>query len=210
MAIDISVCVTAARPQNWQRVWNSFDNPRVPFEAVFVGPRHPIHAMPSNFRFIQSLATPCQCFEMAWRAAEGTYILHIADDFEFITPQPLDHLVDTFLAENNSRAMISPSYSFNGQRLSPAINILNVEDSTSAILPTGMLLKKQALEDIGGVNQRFRAVYWDADIALRLCALGGKVVVDPNVWVNEGDGGNHLLRANPQDRALLDSLWSPR
>ena len=117
---EISFISSALRPQNWMAFYGSIAGSRASFELVFVGPNEPEYALPGNFHFIQSRVKPTQCFEIALRNSKADLVMYVADDFVFVTENPIDKLLELYRSVDDPRCMISPRHMMNGNDHSDA------------------------------------------------------------------------------------------
>jgi hypothetical protein len=207
--VDISIVATASRPDNWIRVYESIKT-NLNIELVFVGPNVPKFQLPDNFFFIHSLVKPAQCVEIALREAKGKYVAIFADDLVFATPYGLD-ILKTSLEENVSEFDISSCrYKINGNIESDSSLRFIHGDKESPVVPIVGLMRRSALEKLGGIDKRFLAVSYDIDLAMRFRENGGQVFIQ-NVFVDELSilrGGTRLFNENwKHDREILNSFW---
>lgn len=208
---DISIYATAHRPENWMDLYRSIGDNDVSFEIVFVGPNDPDFELPDNFKFIKSCTKPAQCVEIAVRHTSADLIMNIADDIEFKTERPLDSLYNTYKSYNNDKLIVSCRYMLNGEIQSEDCHRFFAGDKSSPIMPLGTLMSKKLYFDIGGTDKNFIAVMWDLDIAMRVYALGGDVILS-DVFLDEDkdkSAGSVLCSEFwRHDRGLLESLWT--
>lgn len=207
----ISIVSSAYRPQNWMDLYKSIGNNDIEFELVFAGPNSPDYELPVNFRFIKTCVKPTQCFEIAVRNATGDLVMCIADDCMFKSPRPLDRLYETYKTYNDEKILISCKFSTNGVDESHFAHRFDVADPDSPVMPVTALMSKFFFHELGGIDRNFIAVMWDLDIAMRVYALGGRVVVS-DVFLDENksksDGSILCSEFWRYDRALLESLWT--
>lgn len=212
MRRKISIYGSAARPQHWIALYNSIGENDVDFEIVFAGPHRPEFQLPDNFHFIKSATKPAQCSEIAFRNTTGSHVLPIADDCEFMTPRPLDSLYQCYTSYNNPLLIVSTRLMTNGEDHSGFAHRYYTHDPNSPVMPLCGLMSRDLHRDVGGIDRNFVAIMWDLDLALRVYALGGTVVLS-DVYVNEDKkkrGGLRNLTPDywNHDRALLDGLWT--
>lgn len=207
----ISIISSAARPENWQGLYESIGENDVSCEYVFVGPNAPQWDLPDNFTYIKSNVKPAQCFEIAARRASGELLLWFTDDSLFITEHPLDKMYELYLEQNNHRVIVSSNYHlpegwnrfFSGNFGTPSLALCG-------------LISNLFWKEIGGIDSKFIALCWAEDMSMSAHALGGDVVMS-DVYMDEEvempskprSRGSSLLRDHySTDRALLDRLWS--
>jgi len=85
------------------------------------------------------------------------------------------------------------------------------QEESSLLMPLSGLMSRKFYLELGGIDKNFIAVMWDLDIAMRVYALGGKVVMS-DVYMNEDRGkcaGSNLCGEFwEHDRTLLEDLWT--
>ena len=203
----ISIFASAHRPQNWMDLYKSIGENDVEFELVFVGPNQPDYRLPNNFRFIRSLVKPTQCLEIALRNTTADLVMNIADDCMFEESRPLDRLYETYKNYNNDKIILSCRYMLNGEDLSESAHF---DGMSSPVMPLAGLMSRNLLMSIGGIDKNFIAIMWDSDIAMRVHALGGDVILS-DVFLEEDldkSAGSELCNEFwEHDRGLLFSLW---
>lgn len=208
---EISIFGSAHRPQNWMDLYRSIGDNDISFEIIFVGPNEPDFELPSNFKFIKSYTKPAQCLEIASRYATADLIMNVADDCEFRTKRPLDVLYNTYRSYNNDKLILSCRYMLNGKDTSGPDHRFFVDDNNLPEKVLSGLMSKTLYRDIGGIDRNFIAVTWDWDIAMRVLALGGEVILS-DVYLDElkskRAGSNLCAEFWNHDRGLLESLWS--
>jgi len=210
MTPKITLFASAARPHYWIEYYESIGTNTIPFEIVFVGPSPPNFKLPDNFKFIQSYTKPTQCFEIARRHAVTDLVMNVSDDCVFNIDHPLDVLYDTYMSLNNDKAIVSCRYMMNGDDMR-AVHLFFVKDPASPVMPMHSLMSQQLYRNVGGIDKNFIAVMWDLDVAMRVYAFGGTVVIS-DVFSDEVKARNsgHNLCGEYwfPDRSLLERLWS--
>lgn len=204
----ISIIAPAHRPQNWMDLYKSIGENDVEFELVFVGPNQPDYRLPNNFRFIRSLVKPAQCVEIALRNTTTDLVMNMADDCAFKGSRPLDRLYETYKNYNNDKIILSCRYTLNGEDQPEESQ--RFDGMNSPVMPLCGLMSRNLLMSMGGIDKNFIAIMWDLDIAMRVHALGGDVILS-NVFLEEDkdkSAGSELCNEFwEHDRGLLFSLW---
>ena len=207
---DISIFASAHRPQNWMAMYRSIGINDIEFEVVFVGPNPPDYELPKNFRFIKSQVKPPQCAEIAARNTTAELIMDIADDYEFTTTHPLDRLYSLYKSFKSDKLIVSPRVMTDGEDQSHFAHYFLAGDSTTPVMPVCGLMSKKLYHALGGIDKNFIAIMWSLDIAMRVYALGGRVVLS-DVYINEDRnkraGSNLCGEFWVHDRNLIESLW---
>jgi len=208
----IGIVASAHRPQNWMNLYKSIGDNQIDFEMVFVGPNPPGYKLPKNFRFIKSLVKPTQCLEIAFRNTLAELVMNIADDCVFTIPRPLDRLYETYKSYNNYKIILSCRYMMDGQEQPISCSHFFADDPSSPIVPLSGLISRNLFNHLGGVDRNFIGIMWDLDIAMRVHALGGDVILS-DVFLDEDKGkstaGSALCEEFwKHDRVLLEDLWT--
>lgn len=202
----ISIFGSAHRPEKWMSLYNSIGNNDINFDIIFVGPNEPNFKLPDNFRFIKSNVKPVQCLEIAARNTMADLIINISDDMEFRTEKPIDKLYSAYKFYDNDKLILSCRYMEHGNDMSPRAHSYAIGNPESPIVPVSGLISRKLYMDIGGIDRNFLVAYWDLDIAMRVYAIGGKVILS-NVYIDEPSGAGGLYN-NENDRPFLDSVWT--
>jgi len=188
-------------------LYKSIGENDVEFELVFVGPNQPDYRLPNNFRFIRSLVKPTQCLEIALRNTTADLVMSIADDCLFKRSRPLDRLYETYKNYNNDKIILSCRYMLNGEDLSESAHF---DGMNSPVVSLSGLMSRNLLMSMGGIDKNFIAIMWDLDIAMRVHALGGDVILS-DVFLEEDkdkSAGSELCNEFwEHDKGLLNSLW---
>ena len=210
----ISLYGPAVRTEIWLDYYEGLACNSIPFEIVFVGPNKPDFVLPDNFHYIKSNVKPAQCLEIAARNALGEYLLNTVDDLLFTTKDALDKLYSEYLSYDDDKLILSCRYMMDGIDVSYECHRFHIQDPDSPIMPVSGLISKMLYRELGGVDKNFLALFSDLDIAMRLYAMGGSVVLS-SVYVNEivnsvpyGTKSSLLdSEVGVHDRLLLNRLW---
>ena len=97
------------------------------------------------------------------------------------------------------------------QHVDDSTNNADRYDKSSPKIPICGLMSRNLLMSMGGIDKNFIAIMWDSDIAMRVHALGGDVILS-DVFLEEDLGksaGSELCNEFwEHDRGLLLSLWT--
>lgn len=207
---DISLCGSSYRPENWMALYKSIGDNDVSFEIIFVGPNEPGFELPSNIKFIKSYVKPPQCIEIATRNAAADLVMNISDDVEFKTKRPLDRLYNLYKSRNNEKLMVSCRYMLDGEDLSNDCHYFFPFDKNSPVLPLSGLMSSKLYKEIGGIDRNFIAMMGDLDVAMRIHALAGEIILS-DVYLEEvkskSRGSLLCIEYWKRDRGMLESLW---
>jgi hypothetical protein len=137
--------------------------------------------------------------------------MDMPDDCEFSTIQPLDKLYDFYKSSGFDKLIISSRMMTNGEDQSHFAHRFFADDDNSPIMPLCGLMLKKFYHDLGGMDKNFIAVMWSLDVAMRVYASGGRVMLS-DVYVNEyrdrNAGSNLCGEFWEHDRSLLERLWT--
>lgn len=198
---EISIFGTAHRPQIWTRLIESIGDNDTNFEIIFVGPNEPDFKVPNNFKFIKTNVKPARCQEIAARNSKGNLLLNMSDDIIFWKEKPLDKLYNEYKSYNDKKITLSCIYG------NPSEHLYFKSDPSSPVVPCIGLMSRNLYMNIGGIDRNFICTYFDLDIAMRIYALGGRVILSKDVYIGEYHVGPEGLCGRYPDRAYLDSLW---
>jgi hypothetical protein len=182
--IAISLFGSAVHPELWMRMYNSLSSNAIPFEIIFVGNNRPKFKLPDNCHFIYSEVKPPQCFEIGIRYATNDLIMPFVDDLVF-SEHALDNLYKEFKKLNDDKVILSCRYVLEGKDIAEEVGHYWADDFNSPTMPLAGLMKREMWKQIGGVDRRFTAMFWDLDLAMRVYEIGGRVVLSKNVFAEE-------------------------
>lgn len=211
------IVAPAIKTKFWKNLYKSFCRSKVPFHFVFVGDKRPNFALPENFTFIYCELGPAEATEIAYRYAykhikDAKYIMNIADD-AIISEYYLDNLIAFYnkkIKELDNDFIIVGSM-FNG--FFDEENLMAFYDG-GPILLGQMLTTVENSKKIGGIDKRFKAIYWDCDRHLRAHKMGAAVLFAPIDEVKpskEGEfskTGGLWNKFSGHDHKLLKDLWN--
>ncbi len=210
------VVAPAIKTKFWKKIYLDFCRAKTEFHIVFVGHVKPDFKLPDNFTYINCSLGPAECSEIAYRYAykhvkDAQFIINIADDVT-IPEYFLDNLIDFYYEQekkqNNDFVIVSPIY--NGHL--DQENLMSLY-SGGPVLLGPMLTTIDNSKKIGGIDRRFKGVYWDSDRHLRAHALGASVVlasakeVSPVKEIEYLPTGGLWKKHSGHDRKFLDGLW---
>jgi hypothetical protein len=207
----VSLYGAAIRPQNWLHVYECARS-NISFEIVFVGPKEPNYPLPDNFKYIKSNVKPVQCVEIASRNTSGEFIVSVADDIEFKTPDPLDRLYNEYISYNDEKLVLSSRYMMNGVDISNECHRYPTIDPDAPLITLAGLVPRKIYMDIGGADRNFILAFYDIDISMRLHVAGCTIRLSDNVYINENTSLSYGLSRvlsdyGKYDQKLLESLW---
>lgn len=197
MKPKISLCAAAARPQFWQRLYNSLQGNTVPFELIFVGPNKPDFELPSNFKYVYSNVKPAQAYAAAFGLASGELGCWMADDCVYddpisTCPNALDIVWDRYQEmqnryDDNKTILSQCTLEDYGMRWSReravafwrSHRFFNGNLSTPVMAPIGFI-NVEFFRQLGGYDKNFVCGQSENDIVMRTCEVGGRVELVPD------------------------------
>ncbi len=228
----ISVFGPSIRPHLWMRLYESLVHNKHAFELVFAGDKKPDFEFP-NITFIYSPTKPSQCAQIASLNCRGEYMLFCGDDFIF-TPGSLDRIVSLLKKPKNKNNIVTPwlrsriitDSGWGGEGLvkdrkhrwlkmhafGRATKKYLKHGMFVPIMPNGgMGITRRLWNKTGGVDSTFVGGHWDWDVAMRVYAMGGEVVICDNACGTEIKPLDHPgLYGSDDDVSLCASLWCVR
>ena len=217
---EISLIASAVRPHCWLELYESLRCNDVPFEIIFVGSKEPEFTLPDNFKFILSPTKPAQCVEIASRNATADLIMHIGDDCELklrkedgslTNEHTLDTMYKMYNSIGNEKLILSCRYMQNGVDRSESDHYFFCENPVPPIIPLAGLMSRKLYRYIGGIDRIFIAAFYDVDVAMRVYAFGGTVIMS-DVYLSEDKSKNKETNLCAEfggpDRGFLEYLWS--
>jgi len=220
----ISLFGSAIRTHNWERLYSSLTKNSVSFELILVGPDVPDFPLPKNFHYIYSNVKPAQCFEIAARYATGDFIMHVGDELIF-SDNALNEMFNLYEKNASEELIVSSRLSRHNELLDMKMHRFLDIVPDSPLIPFCALMSKKLWNRLGGIDRRFTALCWDADIAMRVLEIGGSILyadkaIVEDVWdkrtflskvvkriTNTREIGLFLEYGKYIDRPLLDSFW---
>lgn len=212
----VVVVAPAIKIHHWQRLYVEFCRAKTPFHFVFVGHVRPNFKLPDNFTYIHCELGPAECAEIAYRYAykkitDAKYIINIADDStfpEYYLDKMNEFYVGQVAKEKNEFVIVSSLV--NGYWNEE--NLMSLYDGGPTLLGP-MYTTVNNSKKLGGIDSRFKAIYWDCDRHLRAHMLGGAVVYATPEQVPTGreleytPTGGLWNTYGKHDKGLLDDIW---
>lgn len=174
MDIKISLFASSIRENLYEDFFRSLEGNKIEYEVVFAGNKKPKDTWP-KLKYIETAnIKPAQCYEIARRECQGELIMWVADDCEF-SPFLLDNVYEYWKSLKNPLAVISVKT--NENKTNNNLNdhrFYGYNLNTPLMAPLGVM-KRQLLEDLGGLDRRYVSGQYENDIVMRVYAAGGKV-----------------------------------
>jgi len=210
------IVAPAIKIKFWKNLYKNFCKSKIPFHFVFVGHTKPDFKLPENFTFIHCELGPAEATEIAYRYAykhisDAKYIMNTADD-AIISEYLLDKLVAYYEKKveelDNDFLIISNMFKtfFDEENLMAFYN-------GGPILLCQMFTTMENSKKIGGIDKRFKAIYWDCDRHLRAHQMGANVLWAPLDEVPPSKEGEYSKTGGlwnefgGHDHTLLKEMW---
>lgn len=169
----ISVVCTGIRVKSWKKLYENLSESEIEFELIIAGNVKPDFKLPSNFHFINTNAKPAQCVEIGVRKAKSDLIMISADDLK-CSDNFLDTMYESYMLNCAKTDVISCLFMKFGKLWPSEQYKFWPGVYGSPVLGLGIMMNKELWIELGGIDKRFIAIYWDIDIFLRLLQNGGK------------------------------------
>ncbi len=202
----LGIAISTIRSELWEDLALNLATNNVDYEIIFVGPLKNV-SLPKNCRFIYSDACVAKCFNIGIMACDSEYIFACSDDARFTPESALDCLVED-IKNSPPISIVSPFYTKKEGKPAPPQTFMpfNKKKTWDPLMPVGLLMSKQLYVDLGGIDRRFKNVFWDLDLAMRVYKKGGEVYINRSVTIFEAVPGN-LTTVSRKDEQLIRGLW---
>jgi hypothetical protein len=127
-------------------------------------------------------------------------------------PGALDRLYNLYKTSNSDKVIVSSRLMQDAKALPLSIHHFFSAYGSSLVLPLCGLMSRKFYRELGGIDKNFEAIFWEIDLAMRVYAAGGRVVMS-DVYLNEDKRKcaqpERDLWGQPgvRDRRLLEGLW---
>ena len=208
--IKISVCCSAIYVFRWLDCYNSLKDNKLEWELIFVGPNTPPFELPSNFKYIYSTTKPAQCYEIAFRQAQGELIHWTADD-SLYPPSALDNIYNLYQTINNEKVVIAFRTIEDNRDITDWHRFRGRDITAPRMAPFGVMSRK-LFHELGGYDKRFICGQSENDVVMRVYEIGGTVKVS-NIPIYVHHAKVHyagtVFRSDYyfHDRLILESMW---
>ncbi len=199
----ISIITATNRPQHWQRFCDHISKNSIEIENIFVGPINQENielAVPT--RFISTGTHPALAWEIGVRKATGDLVCYAADDICF-TPGFFDAAAAANITGFN---MVTARFyqdnidQFGGMRM--------MSHPSMPLTPVAGVMLKESHLKLGGIDRRFNAVLWDADLYMRFYEAGGRTtLLDGHICREIVHGSTMFVRNYDRDIKIIHDLW---
>ncbi len=215
MKPKISLVMSAARPQWWDRLIFSLRFNEVAHEIIFVGPNEPTNHLPIHAKYIKAKVKPAQCYEIGLRAAKGILVGWTADDADYNHPglkcaNALDIIWKEYLEAKNHKLILAMSTYEDGNNVSEQHRFIFGDVNTPRMAPLGFI-NREWLKKLGGYDRNFLCGQSENDVVMRGLADGGDVrlLKESKVYLHHGScHGDYPFRSGyDSDREYLESCW---
>lgn len=171
--MDISLFMSAARPQWWQRIHKSLLSNACDWEIVAVGPNPPKWQLPANFRYYHCPYKPAQCYAAASNLCRGELIGYTADDATYGT-WALDKIWNAYRNPNSKKAIFAQRTIEDGKDVVKSHHFFwNCQD-TPTMAPLAFMNREWFMK-LGGYDKNYISGQAENDIVMNALADGGRI-----------------------------------
>jgi hypothetical protein len=207
--MDISLCASAIRVEHWLETYNSLSDNNVSWELIYVGPNTPNFTLP-NLKYIKSNVKPAQCYEIAFRVAQGR-LLHWTADDTLYPPKALDNIVSVFDGFQTNELVVAFRTVEDGKDITAVHRFRGRDMNAPAMAPFGVM-NREFFHSLGGYDRRFICGQSENDVVMRVYEVGGILIVSNiPVYVNhqKAHDSSTVFRSGfyHEDRKVLESAW---
>jgi hypothetical protein len=208
--MKVSICASAARPQQWLETYNSLKQNNIEWELIYVGPNIPNFSLSSNFIYIQTNVKPAQCYEIAFRKARGELIHWTADDTIY-PPNALENMYSFWKSFNDNKVVAAFRTVEDGKDITEVHRFRGKDQHAPRMAPFGVV-NRELFNNLGGYDRRFICGQSENDVVMRFLSIGGRVEISSiPVYVNHNKvhTNSTVFRSGfyHEDRKVLESAW---
>ena len=197
--MKLSIFAAAIRPHLWEELLKSLRGGKYEYEVIFAG--HIDHGLITEmfkeypeFKYISTgEIKPSSCYEIARRHCQGRLIHWTADDAIY-SEGFVDKVVEWYsgLGELLQQSYILSCKTNENNRNESMLNhrFFERNQNTPKMAPLGVM-RRDVLEDLGGLDSRYIAGQWENDICCRALAQGKEVIIFEDVCINIDHASKH-------------------
>ena len=213
----VSLLLPGIRPQYWGEICTTLEQQNAcPFEIIFMSPLDPLSKIPSYHKYFKTDMKVPRAIEAGCRIARGKYVLHIADDMQFV-PKYLDSLLHLTNATDMNENVIIPHIGKIKRKkkwIAKVKGRYHGSNESWPIVGLYAFMKRDIWRELGGLDRRFEGTCWNNDLVLRFYQQGGKHVLSNSktcLAVESRPGCVGLTRKfGAKDWKLIEKLWHPK
>mgnify|MGYP001572808279 CR=1 FL=1 len=211
--MHISICASAIRPKNWEKVLQSLKSNTMKYEVIFVGdikPEFDLSKYP-EFTYIYSSTKPAQCYQIAFNQAQGELIGWTADDCVY-PPNAIDNMYNFYNSFNNNKIVAAFRTVEDGRDITEVHRFRGRDNNSPRMAPFGVV-NRELFNQLGGYDRRFVCGQSENDVVMRFLEIGGSVEIS-NIPIYVEHQKNHdssgtVFRSGwfHKDREILEDAW---
>lgn len=218
---EISLFMSAARPQWWERMYESLKGNKCKWEIVAVGPNKPKWKLPDNFKYYHCEYKPTQCYAAGSHLSTGELIGWTADDAVYDS-ESLDKIWETYWhIPYAKKSMLTQRTIENGKDVTTEHYFFRNCKNTPQMAPMAFMNREWFLE-LEGYDRNFISGQAENDICMRAFQDGGRIenVSSSKVYLNHEEvhggimnkikyrlGKNSFRTGYYADRRYLEECW---
>lgn len=223
--MKLSIFASAIRPHLWEDLLKSLRGGKYEYEVIFAGhiDKALVKEMFSEYPEFKYITTgeikPAQCYEIARRSCTGELVCWIADDCIF-SEGFIDKVYDYYSkliyggikSHLNAEILISCKTNENGNNETMLNHrFFSQNQNTPLMAPIGVM-SREYLDYLGGIDACYICGQYENDIAQRVYANGGEIILFEEVCVTIDHASKHMAHDDfkggyNEDREHLENSW---
>ena len=184
--MDISLFMSAASPECWQRMYESLQGNKCSYEIVAVGPNKPKWKLPSNFRFYECHFKPATCYAAASYFCKGEIIGYSTDDSQY-NSYSLDKIWEIYQWTKGKpgKYIFSQRTIENGKDVTEEHHFFRHCKDTPVMCPMAFM-NREWFFNLGGIDRNFICGQYENLWVCDALADGGEIINVPEsrVYLN--------------------------
>lgn len=217
--VDVSLFLSASRPQWWKRMYQSLVGNNCSYEIVCVGPKPPNFGFIKNFIYYNCNYKPNQCYAIASHLCRGELIGYSADDAVY-NSYSLDKIWEAY-QKYGKKTILAQSTIENGKDVTDEHYFFRHDTTTPRMAPMAFM-NREWFWELGGIDRNFICGQYEQDLLMRAYQDGGSLinVRDSKVYLNHEEthggiinkikyklGKNSFRSGYWSDRRFLEECW---
>lgn len=206
--IFVSVIASTIYPHKCINLYKSLtlDNP-IPTELILVGPQAVPLKKAQRYKFIKTPVKPSQCYEIASRAAQGEFLLPVADDLRF-SKDFMKNLFKKVAETKDKKYLYVTRFKKNSNYTRRCKYRVDKYDRSSPKVGYVPLFKTSTWRQLGGLDRRFLTSHAVTDMQLRFFEQGYHIVgVKECSAIEMLEGEVNINTYVGPDKNMLKKLW---
>lgn len=210
--IKFSLCASAIRSKNWEKVLQSLKSNTVKYEVIFAGnikPEFDLSKYP-EFTYIFTTVKPAQAYQCCFNRASGHLLSWVADDAIYPS-NALDNIYNFYKLFNDDKVVVAFRTIEDGRDITDVHRFRGKDNNSPRMAPFGVV-NRDLFNKLGGYDRNFVCGQSENDVVMRFLEIGGRVEIS-NIPVYVEHEKNHIegtvFRSGwfHKDREVLEDAW---